>query len=118
MVHDLADHINRQVTLTPEGSGKIRVFEISKDGRRQKEFTGTEMLNSLNDSEMYAEVNGFINSMIVCLKLHRTTQEIPMDELEARESDKIIDVFHFTKEPSRTHGVPFRFIVRPVRHTI
>ncbi len=72
MVHDLADHINRQVTLTPEGSNKIRVFEISKDGRRQKEFTGAEMLNSLSDSEMYAEASGFIDSMTVHPKLHPT----------------------------------------------
>lgn len=40
-------------------------------------------------------------------------QEIPAEELEARDTDKIIDVFHFTKEPSRTHGVPFRFVVLP-----
>jgi len=94
MVHDLADQIAHQVTLSPHGSGKVRVFEISKDGRRQKEFTGTEMLGNLSDVEMYAE-------------------EIPLDELNASEADKIIDVFHFTKEPSRTHGVPFRFVVRP-----
>jgi hypothetical protein len=45
--------------------------------------------------------------------LRRVPQEIPVDELEARDTDKIIDVFHFTKEPSRTHGVPFRFVVLP-----
>jgi ubiquitin carboxyl-terminal hydrolase 7 len=56
MVHDLADHIAHQVTLPSHGSGKVRVFEISKDGRRQKEFTGTEMLGNLSEVEMYAEV--------------------------------------------------------------
>lgn len=56
MVHDLADQIAHQVTLSPHGSGKVRVFEISKDGRRQKEFTGTEMLGNLSEVEMYAEV--------------------------------------------------------------
>jgi len=40
-------------------------------------------------------------------------EEIPVEELDATEVDKIIDVFHFTKEPSRTHGVPFRFVVLP-----
>lgn len=43
----------------------------------------------------------------------RGPQEIPVEELEARDTDKIVDVFHFTKEPSRTHGVPFRFVVLP-----
>jgi hypothetical protein len=39
-------------------------------------------------------------------------QEIPWEELEADESDKIISVFHFSKEVGRTHGVPFKFVVK------
>ncbi|KAF8343945.1 cysteine proteinase [Cantharellus anzutake] len=93
VVHDLIGHINRQVTLNPSGSNKIRVFDISRDGRRQRELTGTELLGTLSDTEFYAE-------------------EIPLDELESRDAEKIIDVFHFTKETSRTHGVPFRFVLR------
>lgn len=43
-------------------------------------------------------------------------QEIPQEELSASEpSDKIITVFHYTKDPQRTHGVPFRFVLHPVR---
>lgn len=41
-------------------------------------------------------------------------KEIPREELEADDTDKIISVFHFSKEVSRTHGVPFRFVVKPV----
>ena len=41
-------------------------------------------------------------------------QEIPREELEADDADKVISVFHFSKEVSRTHGVPFRFVVKPV----
>jgi ubiquitin carboxyl-terminal hydrolase 7 len=37
-----------------------------------------------------------------------------MDELTADETDKVITVFHFSKEPSRSHGVPFKFVVKPV----
>ncbi|KAJ7156042.1 hypothetical protein C8R43DRAFT_421204 [Mycena crocata] len=94
MVNDLTDHISKLVTLTPTGSQKIRVFEISKDGKTQKEFTGTEMIGNIPEPvELYAE-------------------EIPMEELEADDSDKVIGVFHFTKELSRTHGVPFKFVVK------
>jgi ubiquitin carboxyl-terminal hydrolase 7 len=42
------------------------------------------------------------------------SQEIPREELEADDADKVISVFHFSKEVSRTHGVPFRFVVKPV----
>ncbi|KAH7915018.1 hypothetical protein BJ138DRAFT_1170257 [Hygrophoropsis aurantiaca] len=95
MIHDLADHLAKHVTLTPGGTGKIRVFEVAKDGKTQKEFTGSEMIGNIPDPvELYAE-------------------EIPREELEADDSDKIISVFHFSKEVSRTHGVPFRFVVKP-----
>ncbi|KAJ7046714.1 hypothetical protein C8F04DRAFT_1307881 [Mycena alexandri] len=94
MVNDLTDTISKQVTLTASGSGKIRVFEISKDGKTQKEFTGTEMIGNIPEPvELYAE-------------------EIPVEELEADDLDKVIGVFHFTKDLSRTHGVPFKFVVK------
>lgn len=59
MVHELADHLSKQVTMSSngQGSGKIRVFEVSKDGKTQKEFTGTEMIGNIPDPvELYAEV--------------------------------------------------------------
>lgn len=95
MIHELADHLAKGVTLTPGGTNKIRVFEVSKDGKTQKEFTGSEMIGNIPDPvELYAE-------------------EIPREEFEASEMDKVISVFHFHKEVSRTHGVPFRFVVKP-----
>ena len=57
MVHDLADHLAKKVTLTPTGTGKIRIFEITKDGKSQKEFTGSEMIGNIPDPvDLYAEV--------------------------------------------------------------
>jgi len=64
MIHDLAEHLAKQVTLTPGGTGKIRVFEVSKDGKTQKEFTGTEMIGNIPDPvDLYAEVCSFVRSM-------------------------------------------------------
>lgn len=58
MVHDLAEHLSKQVKLSPGGTGKIRVFEVNKDGRRQREFTGSEMIGNIPDPvELYAEVS-------------------------------------------------------------
>ena len=57
MVHDLADHLAKKVTLAPGGTGKIRVFEITKDGKSQKEFTGSEMIGNIPEMvDLYAEV--------------------------------------------------------------
>ncbi|KAI6131824.1 hypothetical protein EV401DRAFT_1917805 [Pisolithus croceorrhizus] len=95
MINDLADHLAKTVTLSAGGTGKIRVFEVSKDGKVQREFTGSEMIGNIPEPvELYAE-------------------EIPREEFEASEVDKVINVFHFHKEVSRAHGVPFRFVVKP-----
>ncbi len=57
MVHDLADHLAKLVKLSSSGTGKIRIFEISKDGKTQKEFTGSEMIGNIPEPvELYAEV--------------------------------------------------------------
>jgi len=40
-------------------------------------------------------------------------EEIPVEELDADEADKVISVFHFYRDPLRTHGVPFKFVVKP-----
>ena len=56
-VHDLAVELAKQIKLTPTGTGKIRIFEVSKDGKTQKEFTGSEMIGNIPDPvELYAEV--------------------------------------------------------------
>ena len=56
-VHDLTTDLSKQVKLTPSGTNKIRVFEVSKDGKTQKEFTGSEMIGNIPDPvELYAEV--------------------------------------------------------------
>lgn len=57
MVHDLADHLAKLVSLSSNGTGKIRIFEISKDGKTQKEFTGSEMIGNIPEPvDLYAEV--------------------------------------------------------------
>ena len=57
IICDIADHLSKLVTLSSGGTGKIRIFEISKDGKTQKEFNGSEMIGSIPDPvDLYAEV--------------------------------------------------------------
>jgi len=97
-VNDLCSELAKCVKLTPDGTNKIRVFQISKDGKRQEEYTGNEMIGNIHDNtELFAE-------------------EVPQEELEALsvpEKEKIVMVYHFHREPSRAHGVPFRFVIKP-----
>lgn len=85
-VHDLADRLTKEVELTSSGIGKIRIFEISKDGKTQKGFTGSEMIENMPEPvDLYAEV---------CLCNRRASlfmvfQEIPREELNADGFDKV-----------------------------
>jgi len=94
-IHDVIETLKQTVKLMPDGSDRIRIFEISQ-GRRMKIFSEFDYLKEFNEqSELYAE-------------------EIPIDELNVDEAeDKIIGAYHFQKDPTRTHGVPFRFVVKP-----
>jgi Ubiquitin-specific protease C-terminal len=58
-VNELSENLAKQVTLIPEGSSKIRIFEISKDGKSQKEFTGSEMIGNIPEVDLFAEVRLF-----------------------------------------------------------
>jgi len=50
-----------------QGSSKIRVFEVSKDGKTQKEFTGSEMIGNIPDPvELYAEVKNLHALLTLC----------------------------------------------------
>ncbi|ORY78391.1 putative ubiquitin carboxyl-terminal hydrolase 5 [Leucosporidium creatinivorum] len=96
-MNDVAqDWLRKEVTLTPEGSGQIRIFEIVR-GCEQKSFTGAELVRDVQDStELFAE-------------------EIPLDEWKAANDEgvRVVPVYHYNKEPTRTHGVPFRFVLLP-----
>ena len=57
IICDMADHLSKLVTLSSGGTGKIRIFEISNEGKTQKEYTGSEMIGNIPDPvDLYAEV--------------------------------------------------------------
>jgi len=77
-----------------EEAGKIRVFE-SSNHRFTRELPRDYSVLSMNEyTTFYAE-------------------RLPEEEVNAEESN-FISVFHFQSEPSRTHGVPFKFLLLEV----
>ncbi|GAA5919656.1 hypothetical protein JCM1841_005211 [Sporobolomyces salmonicolor] len=94
-MHDVAtDYLRKELKLLPEGSGNVRIFEVV-NGRQQKIFSGTELVREVPEStELFAE-------------------EESIEEAQAAEDERIVQVYHFNKDPTRAHGVPFRFVLRP-----
>ncbi|CAO3594348.1 unnamed protein product [Absidia cylindrospora] len=74
----------------------LRFYEIM-DGKISKEFTLDQPIDNVGDkrtSTLYIE-------------------HIPEDELDMdMDNDRLIQVVHYSKDPSRLHSVPFRFTVK------
>ncbi|KAI8150412.1 cysteine proteinase [Fennellomyces sp. T-0311] len=81
--------------LSVNGTRRVRVFEAIGN-RFQREFLGTDALAQLSENptaQLYVE-------------------EIPQEELEMGDDDIFVRVFHYQRDTSRTHSVPFKFLVR------
>ncbi|KAJ3173620.1 hypothetical protein HDU88_002708 [Geranomyces variabilis] len=70
---------------------KLRLFELSRDSRIGKTFTEGDYLDTIKDgADLYIE-----------------------EVLPTEISQPLIQVFHFSKDPIRGHGVPFVMTVIP-----
>jgi ubiquitin carboxyl-terminal hydrolase 7 len=55
---DVADALSKLVELSPNGTGKIKIFDISPNGRQQRECTSSEMIANLREpAELFGEVS-------------------------------------------------------------
>ncbi|KAL8729800.1 MAG: hypothetical protein Q9166_004523 [cf. Caloplaca sp. 2 TL-2023] len=94
IVHDLVAPIQKKVNLSEEATSKLRLYE-SHGCKITRELNFNAGLTSISDySTLFAEL-------------------IPEEEEYADEGDTAIYAFHFDKEISKTHGVPFKFVVKP-----
>ncbi|CCV00636.1 unnamed protein product [Malassezia sympodialis ATCC 42132] len=93
-VHDLVEQLTQLVPMRPTGTQKMRIFETTAMGKQQRELSMHECINNLPDGmELFAE-------------------EIWPEELNLSEDEKVVQVCHFTKDVTRIHSVPFRFVIK------
>lgn len=93
-VEDLIDALIKRAKIpNEEEGGRIRICETSNH-KFFRELDRSYPVISIND---YTQV---------------VAERIPEDELEVKDSTQFISVFHFHGEPSRSHGMPFRFLLR------
>jgi ubiquitin carboxyl-terminal hydrolase 7 len=74
------------------GSRRVRIFE-SIDNKFHQEFDMNDTISSIS------------NSGRLC------AEEIPEEELSPGPGDSFVKVFQYQRDTSRTHSVPFRFLV-------
>ncbi|KAL8688003.1 MAG: hypothetical protein Q9218_005975 [Villophora microphyllina] len=94
VVQDLYASILKRANLSEDAAQRLRIIE-STGCRITRELEANTVLAGIPDyATLYAEL-------------------ISDEENEASEDDQAIYAFHFDKEPNKTHGIPFKFIVKP-----
>jgi hypothetical protein len=93
-VDDLIDCLLKKAKLPSEKeAGRIRVYEISNH-KFFRELERNYPVISIND---YTTV---------------IAERIPTEDADIEDQSQFIPVFQFHSEPSRAHGIPFRFLLK------
>ncbi|KAI9933251.1 hypothetical protein MW887_007724 [Aspergillus wentii] len=93
-VSDLLAGLQKKANLDDDAIQNLRVFE-SHSGKIYKELQEDSRIIGINEfSTLYAE-------------------KIPEEEAHMEEGERTINAFNFDREPSKPHGVPFKFVVKP-----
>lgn len=94
-VSDIFPILQNKLELSDEEAERIRIYE-AHSGKIFKSLTENYPIASVNEfMTLYAEL-------------------IPLEEWDADETYLPIACFHFDKEPTKTHGVPFYFVIKEV----
>ena len=95
VVSDLYPALQSKLELSDEEVERIRIYE-AHSGKVFKGLTENHPVASFNEfMTLYAEL-------------------IPVEELETEDACFTIACFHFDKEPTKTHNVPFYFVIKEV----
>jgi ubiquitin carboxyl-terminal hydrolase 7 len=95
-VEDLVQAFVKKAQIKDEiEAGRIRVYEIHNH-KFFRELVPSYPVLSIND---YVDV---------------IAERVPEEEIDAPERD-FIKVIHFQNDPSRVHGIPFKFLLKDVR---
>ena len=91
--------VKKQSNIPPEIQERIRIFDV-RGNKEYREFQPSQAISTANLDTSYG-TNFF-------------AEVIPKEEEEMTDQDKFIIVVHYAKELIRLHGVPVKFVVRPV----
>ena len=95
VVSDIYPALQNNLGLSDEEVERIRIYE-AHSGKVFKGLTENHPVASFNEfMTLYAEL-------------------IPIEELETEDACFTIACFHFDKEPTKTHNVPFYFVIKEV----
>ena len=92
---DLQVGLQKKLNLEEDAIKYLRVFE-AHSGKVHREHPQDSKISGVNDFvPLYAE-------------------KIPDEEFNLEQGERVVSAFNFDREPNRPHGVPFKFVIKPV----
>ncbi|KAL3462575.1 hypothetical protein BJX64DRAFT_258975 [Aspergillus heterothallicus] len=126
---DFESKITLSVTWLPEGISKEQTVEVlvPREGTISDILTGLQKKASIDDESIrtvrvYEAHNHRISRELqldskITSSYHdyvtMYAEKVPEEELNLDAGSRTINAFNFEKEASRTHGVPFKFVMKP-----
>jgi ubiquitin carboxyl-terminal hydrolase 7 len=90
--------VKKLPSIPTEVYDRIRLFDV-RGHREYREFQPTQTLS-------IASLDTYGTSYFA--------EPVPLEEDDAGEHDRYIIIVHFAKDITRLHGVPLKFVVKPV----
>ena len=95
-VRDLHQGLLQKAKLDDENNQNVRICEVR----------GNKVYKELLLDDPVAILSEYAGLL---------AEKMPGEERDADRSN-FVDCFHFEKEPTKPHGIPFRFLVKPVSY--
>ena len=92
--------ILKKSSIPTEFHDRLRIFDI-RGYKEYREFLPSQALSSASFETTYQGPTFYV-------------EPIPLEEEEMSEQDKVVVVVHFAKEFTRPHGIPVKFMIKPV----
>jgi ubiquitin carboxyl-terminal hydrolase 7 len=96
-IEDLAKELQRKANLSDEVMQDVKLYTCQSN-KITKELLPEMPVSTILD---YASTQTF-------------AERAPKEDLEPEEGDRLIWAYHFDKEPTKPHGIPFKFYLKPV----
>jgi ubiquitin carboxyl-terminal hydrolase 7 len=93
--------IAKKPTIPTDLHDRLRIFD-ARGHKEYREFLPSQAISSAPIDTTFGGPSFYV-------------EPIPVEEEEMGEQDRSIVIVHFAKEFTRLHGIPVRFVVKPVR---
>lgn len=103
-----------EILVAKNGTVRDLISSLQKKANLDDETTRTLRLYEAHNCKIYKDLNDDypVASITDYVKLY--AESMPEEELKMSQKARVINAFHFDKEPNKPHGVPFKFVINPV----